>query len=345
MPIFDTLAATEHEQVLFCHDPAAGYRAILAIHSTTLGPAIGGTRLWRYPTEDAALVDALRLSAGMTYKNALAGLPAGGGKAVILLGDTPPDRDQLFRAHGRFIERLGGRFVTGEDVGTTPEDMARIHLETAHVKGLVQGMGDPSPWTARGVFHAMRAAARSRWGTDALAGRKVAIQGSGNVGGHLARLLTEAGAQLVIADVDAAHAERVARATGATIVSPDAILRTEADVLAPCALGGVLDDQSIPEIRAEIIVGGANNQLLAPRHAGALAARGILFIPDYVASAGGVLSGAVDLFGWPRSELERKIEGIHDTVLRVLEIAKAEGMSPSDAAERLARRRIEEGRR
>ncbi|EYF06976.1 Glu/Leu/Phe/Val dehydrogenase dimerization domain-containing protein [Chondromyces apiculatus] len=344
MQIFDTLASTGHEQVLFCQDPGAGYRAILAIHSTVLGPAIGGTRVLRYADEAQALDDALRLSAGMTYKNALAGMPAGGGKAVILLGDAPPDREALFRAHGRFIERLGGTFITGEDVGTSPADMEFIRRETRHVKGLPDGMGDPSPWTARGVFQAMRAAAHWRWGSADLAGKRVALQGCGHVGAPLARALSEAGARLVVADVDAARAEVVARETGAEVTTPASIARVSADIFAPCALGAVLDDASIPDLQVEVVVGAANNQLRAPRHADALAARGILYIPDYMANAGGVLSGGVDLFDWPRSEMQRRVDGIHDTVLAILESAVSEGILPSVAADRIAERRIEEGR-
>lgn len=340
MEVFKAIGPSGHEQVLFCQDPAAGYRAILAIHSTALGPALGGTRLWHYGSEDEALADALRLSAGMTFKNALAGLPAGGGKAVILAGDAPPDRARLFRAHGRFIERLGGRFITGEDVGTSPADMEHVRQETRHVGGLVSGMGDPSPWTARGVFRAMQAAARRRWGRDELAGLRVALQGCGNVGRHLARLLAEAGARLTVADVDAGRAAHVARETGAELVAPEAILGAEADIVAPCALGGVLDDQSVAAMRADVVVGAANNQLLEARHAAALAERGILYVPDYVANAGGVMSGGVDLFGWTRAEAEQRIEGIYDTVLRVLDAAAAEGVPPAVAADRLAQERI-----
>nr|AYM52964.1 glutamate/leucine/phenylalanine/valine dehydrogenase [Jahnella sp. MSr9139] len=347
MRLFDSLHALGHEQVLFCHDPAAGYRAIIAIHSTALGPAVGGTRLWRYADEAEALTDALRLARGMTYKNALAGLPAGGGKSVILRGDGPlgpQDRERLFRAHGRFIERLAGRYFTGEDVGTAPADMEFVARETRHVRGLAHGSSDPSPFTARGVFRAMQAAALRRWGKADLAGRVVALQGCGHVGQPLARLLHEAGARLRVADVDPERAADLQRAHGAEVLPPDAILRADADVLAPCALGGVLNDQTLPEIRAAIVVGAANNQLLEPRHGDALEARGVLYVPDYVANAGGVLSGGVDLFGWTPAEVARRVDAIHDTVLAVLDGARAEGVSSAVAADRLAERRLHAAR-
>ncbi|WP_437686568.1 Glu/Leu/Phe/Val dehydrogenase dimerization domain-containing protein [Sorangium sp. So ce176] len=341
--VFDTLAVTGHEQVLFCADEAAGYRGIIAVHSTVLGPALGGTRLLRYASDEDALIDALRLSRGMTYKNALAGMDVGGGKAVVLRsGAEPLDRERLFRAHGRFIERLGGRFVTGEDVGTTPADMELIRRETRHVKGLAGEGGDPSPWTARGVLRAIQAAARHRWGSDDLAGRTVALQGCGSVGSRLAAELHRLGARLIVADVDPERARRVAAELGAAVAPPDAIAAVQADVFAPCALGGVLDDRAVQALGAEIVAGAANNQLLEPRHGDALAARGVLYVPDVVANAGGVLSGGADLFGWSRAEVERRVHAIHDTVLLVLERAKADGTPPHVAAERLAEQRLRE---
>ncbi|WP_437324150.1 Leu/Phe/Val dehydrogenase [Sorangium sp. So ce381] len=341
--VFDTLAAMGHEQVLLCADEPAGYRAIIAIHSTALGPALGGTRLLGYASDEDALVDALRLSRGMTYKNALAGMDVGGGKAVVLRsGAEPLDRERLFRAHGRFIERLGGRFITGEDVGTTPADMELIRRETRHVKGLAGEGGDPSPWTARGVLRAIQAGARHRWGSDELAGRTVALQGCGSVGGRLAAELHRLGARLLVADVDPDRARHVAAELGATVVPPDAIASVQADIFAPCALGGVLDDRAVQALRAEIVAGAANNQLLEPRHGDALAARGVLYVPDVVANAGGVLSGGADLFGWTRAEVHRRVQAIYDTVLRVLEMAASDGVSPQLAAERLAEARLRE---
>jgi leucine dehydrogenase len=333
-----------HEQVVLASDPAAGYRGILAIHSTALGPAVGGTRVWRYDREEDALVDALRLSRGMTYKNALAGLRAGGGKAVVLLpAGEPPDRERLLRAHGRAVESLGGRLITGEDVGTTLADMDIIALETRYVKGRAQGGGDPSPWTAKGVLRAIQAAARHRFGTDDLAGRTVAIQGCGNVGAHLAAELRRAGARLLVADVDPARAARVAAEVGAEVVDPGAIVSAEAEILAPCALGGVMNDETLPALRCEIVAGAANNQLLEPRHGDALAARGILYVPDYAANAGGVLSGGFDLFGWTAEEVERRVHGIYDTVLSIVEMAEKGGIPTHAAADRLAEQRLRAG--
>jgi leucine dehydrogenase len=343
MEIFDELERAGHEQVAFCSDPSAGYRAIIAIHSTRLGPAVGGTRMWRYASERDALTDALRLSRGMTYKNALAGLPLGGGKAIILEPDEPANRDGLLRAHGRFVDRFGGRYVTAEDVGTSPADMAVIRTETRFVAGLVDGGGDPSPYTARGVFRGMQAAARFRWGSDELAGRTVALQGCGNVGSNLARQLARAGARLVVADVDAERATRLAAEIGAASVGADEIAAVEADVFSPCALGAVLDDRTIGKLRVELVVGAANNQLLEPRHGDALAARGVLYAPDYVVNAGGVISGGRDLLGWSAEEVARRVEAIFDTTLEVFEFARAEGVAPATAADRLADTRLAAG--
>ncbi|MGE0042670.1 MAG: Leu/Phe/Val dehydrogenase [Vicinamibacterales bacterium] len=343
MDVLDHLTAHGHEQVTIARDPAAGYVGIVAIHSTALGPAVGGTRLRAYGSFDEALTDALRLSRGMTYKNALAGLPFGGGKSV-LLGPPPPDRAAFFRAHARVIEQLGGAYVAGEDVGTTPADMQVMAEVTRHVGGLVSGVGDPSPYTAHGVRRAMEAAADARWGPGGLAGRTVAIQGLGSVGRHLASELAGFGARLIVADVDPGRVEDAVAAHGATMADPAAIHAAAADVFAPCALGGVLDDGTIPAIRAAIVCGAANNQLLEPRHAGDLAARGILYVPDYVANAGGVISGSVDLAGWPRARMTAALDGIYDTVRWVLALADADHLTPAAAADRLAEHRLAAGR-
>jgi len=340
MRLFDTIHATGHEQVLLSHDPSSHYRSIIAIHSTRLGPAVGGTRLWRYKSDGDALTDALRLSRAMTYKNAAAGLDLGGGKAVLLAPPSPIDRQALFRAHGRFIQKLGGLFITAEDVGTSPDDMAIVRHETPHVAGLQQGGGDPSPWTAKGVYRAMQAAARYRLGTDNLGQCTIAIQGAGHVGYHLAHRLHKDRARLYVADIDAARAGRLADHFNAEIVSPDEIHRVKADIFAPCALGGILDDRTIPELRAEIVAGAANNQLLEDRHGEALERKGVLYVPDYIANAGGVISGALDLLGWDTDTVRRKVHEIHDTVLGVREIAKAEGIPTSLAADHLAERRL-----
>ena len=338
------LASAEHEHVHICREPSAGYLGIIAVHSTALGPAIGGTRLWRYASLEAALVDALRLAKGMTYKVALAGLDFGGGKSVIVEPDGGVrDREALFRAHGRMVERLGGRYITAEDVGTSPADMELVSRETRHVAGLAAGGGDPSPFTARGVFRAIQAAARAAWGSDALGGRTVALQGCGNVGYALALELHQAGARLLASDTRHDRAARVAAVTGAHVVAPEEILSAEADIFAPCALGAVLNDETIPALRARVVAGGANNVLLEQRHGDELERRGILYVPDYVANAGGVLSGGRDLAGWSAETVRAKVEAIYDTVLGVLDLARREGIPTHRAADRLAEERLSAG--
>jgi leucine dehydrogenase len=330
-----------HEQVLCCHEAAAGYRGIIAIHSTALGPATGGTRFWAYASVDDALTDVLRLSRGMTYKNAAAGLAMGGGKAVII-GDNRlvEGREALFRAHGRFVDTLQGRFVTAEDVGTRPADFAVAAMETRHVAGY-EGRGeDPSPWTARGVFRGIQAAARYRWGSDDLRGRLMVLQGCGNVGSAVAQLLRGAGARLVVTDVDEARAVRCATAVQGLTVRPDDIYDTEGDVFVPCAMGGVLNDETIARLRVEVVAGAANNQLQDDRHADALTARGILYAPDYVVNAGGVISGSMVLLGETQHGMEQRIAGIFDTLLEVFDLAVRDGLTTAAAADRFAEARL-----
>jgi len=293
MDLFQSMSDMGHEQVLFCRDVASGYSGIIAIHSTRLGPAVGGTRFWNYATEEEALIDALRLSRGMSYKCAIAGVPLGGGKSIILRDSKNIDREKLFRAHGRFVERFGGRYITAEDVGTTPADMATIALETSYVGGLEGKGGDPSPWTSLGVYRAMQASAMHRWGNDDLQGKRVAIQGCGNVGYNLAKELHSAGAKLIVSDVDSAKVERLVTELDAIGVRPDEIYANEADIFAPCALGGIINDVTLPQLKVGIVCGGANNQLLEARHGDELEQRGIHYVPDYVANGGGVLSGGL----------------------------------------------------
>jgi leucine dehydrogenase len=341
MEIIEHQGGTEHERVLFGREEASGYSGIIAIHSTRLGPALGGARFWNYASEADALVDVLRLSRGMTYKNALAGLPFGGGKSIIIGDNRTPEREQLFRAHGRFVETLGGSYLTAEDVGTTTADMEFVLRETKHVAGLADRSGDPSPATARGVFRATQAAARHAWGRDELAGRRVALQGCGNVGYLLAKELHAAGAKLIVTDVDRERAERVRVECGAQRVETEEIYAAEADVFAPCALGGILNDETIPQLTVEIVAGAANNQLLDARHGEALAARGILYAPDYAANAGGVINGCIELLGWEHSRARAKVEAIYDTLLEICRRAEAGGISTSRAADQLAEARLE----
>ncbi len=336
---FAALEALGHERLLLFVDPSAKYRGIVAIHSTRLGPAVGGTRFWRYESEAAALTDALRLSRGMSYKNALAGLPFGGGKSVIWdIGGQ--DRAAVFRAHARAIDSLNGQYITGEDVGTTVQDMELMRTVTPHVAGLATGAGDPGPFTARGVFRALLACARHAWQTQDLHGRHVALQGVGGVGAQLARLLHEAGARLTIADANRERAEATAALYGASLVSPGAIYDVDADIFAPCALGGILNDDTVPRLRAQIVVGAANNQLLENRHAQGLRERGITYGPDYVANSGGVISGAMDIAGWTAEQSRARIEQIYDTMLGVLQQADVLGMTTAEAADRMAEERL-----
>lgn len=345
MRIFEKLGEYNYEQVVFCHDGSTGLRAIIAIHNTTLGPALGGCRMYPYASEDAAVTDALRLARGMTYKAAASGLNLGGGKSVII-GDPQKDKSEaLFRSFGRYIETLGGRYITAEDVGTSPEDMANIQVETSFVVGVDKtygGSGDPSPFTALGVFQGMRACAEERFGTDSLAGRTVAVQGLGHVGYHLCRLLSEAGARLVVADVREESVERVVREFGAEAVEPGEILSVECDVFAPCALGGVLDDRTVPQLRCKVVAGSANNVLLEPRHGEMLAKRGILYAPDYVINAGGVINVADELEGYNEQRATKRVMRIFESIKAVIEVAKRDGVPTHVAADTLAIERVEE---
>ena len=340
MEITETRTNINHEQVLIAHDVLSGYHGIIAIHSTSLGPAVGGTRFWNYVSEEEALTDALRLSHGMTYKTALAGLPLGGGKSIIIGENTTLNREPLLRAHGRFVDTLKGRYITAEDVGTTPADMEIVRLETQHVAGLLGRSGDPSPYTARGVFRAIQASTRFRWDTDNLSGLTVAIQGCGHVGYHLAKLLHAAGAKLIVTDVTDNNMSGVVAEFAAETVGPDEIFSVRADVFAPCALGGVINDRTIPELKVQIVAGAANNQLLEERHGAALRDRNILYAPDYVANAGGVLNGCVELLGWEAEHAARKVDEIYETMLRIFESAQAQGITTNKAADRLAEDRL-----
>ena len=339
MNITEKLTNT-HELVLIGRDDAIGYHGIIAIHSTALGPAVGGTRFWNYDSEDEALTDALRLSHGMTYKSALAGLPLGGGKSIIIGNHSARDRTALLRAHGRFIETLKGRYVTAEDVGTSPADMEIVRLETQHVAGLIGRSGDPSPYTARGVYRAIQASSQFLLNRFELSGLAVAIQGCGNVGYHLAKLLHEAGARLIATDVNSENLSRVVDEFGAEAVKPNEIFSVKADVFAPCALGGVLNDETIPQLQVQIVAGSANNQLLEQRHGAMLRDRSILYAPDYVANVGGVLNGCVELLGWTSEQSLEKINAVYDTILKIFKSAAEQAITPNEAADRLAEERL-----
>lgn len=340
MSVFEKIAAMGHEQVALCHDPVSGYKGIIAIHSTTLGPALGGTRYWTYASDEDAITDALRLSRGMTYKNAVAGLNLGGGKAVIIASGKGADRELVFRSHGRFVDSLGGRYVTAEDVGTSPSDMEYVHMETDFVAGLAERSGDPSPVTAHGVFRSIQASAHFLWGSDDLSGKTVSLQGCGHVGFHLATALMEAGAKLVVTDIDAARVKSVVDATGASAVAPDEIYAVKADIFAPSALGGIINDDTLPKLKVQIIAGAANNQLLEARHGDELEKQGVLYAPDYVANAGGVINVYGELAGWDAARALRKADEIYSTVLSVFETARREKITTYLAADRVAESRL-----
>ena len=340
MRLFDTIAEMGHEQLVICNDNSAGYRGIVAIHSTTLGPALGGTRFWQYASDEEAIVDALRLARGMTYKNAVAGLNLGGGKSVIIGDNRTTDREMIFRAHGRFVESLGGRYITAEDVGTSTADMDFVHMETKNVSGLAGRSGDPSPVTAHGVFRAIQASAKERWGSDGLSTKTVSVQGCGHVGYYLAKELHEAGAKLVVTDIDQERVKQVATEFGARAVAPDDIYGVQADIFAPCALGGIINDKTIPQLKVEVVCGAANNVLLEERHGDLLGQKQILYTPDYVANAGGVINVYSELAGWSSARAFRKADEIYDTVLRVFQIARTDSVPTYVAADRLAEQRI-----
>lgn len=340
--VFDRAAVYKHEQVSFWYDEPSGYRGIIAIHSTVLGPALGGTRFWNYRTEAEALTDVLRLSRGMTYKAAVAGLDLGGGKSVIIGDNKTPDREGIFRAHGKHVDSLNNRYITAEDVGTSPSDMEFVAQETQNAVGLAGRSGDPSPVTAFGVYRGMQACAKFRYGTDDLAGRTVAVQGVGHVGYHLCKHLHEDGATLVVTDIDEAKVNRVVEDFGATAVEGDEIYSVDADVFAPCALGAVINDDTLKILKVDIVAGAANNQLKRDRHGDALGERGIVYAPDYVINSGGLINVNAEVAGWSLERSRQKASEIYDTIMGVLEIARDESIPTYRAADRLAERRLAE---
>ena len=340
MDLYEMRDFDAHEQVVFGSDAPSGLRAIIAIHSTALGPAAGGCRMWPYATPSAAVADALRLSRGMSYKNAMAELPFGGGKAVII-GDPRDKTRERLEAFGRLVDSLGGRYVTAEDVGTTTADMQRVACITPFVSGLTresgQAGGDPGPKTALGVFLGLKAAVRFGLGRSSVEDLKVAVQGLGGVGYPLCRLLAGEGARLQVADARRAAVERVCQELGAHAVPSDSILSQEADVLAPCALGAVLDGQSIPRLRARIIAGAANNQLARAEDGEALMRAGILYAPDYIINAGGIISVAHEYRGGATAaQVRAEIEKIPARLTAIIERARREGRPTSTVADQMA---------
>jgi leucine dehydrogenase len=345
MSVFDNREFNGHEMVVFGNDEPTALRAIVAVHSTALGPAAGGCRMWAYGTTDEAITDALRLSRGMSYKNALAGLPFGGGKAVII-GDSRRKTPQLFEAFGRFIDSLGGLYITAEDVGTTTADMEQVAKQTSFVTGLHRRAGefggDPSPKTALGVYLGIKAAAKFRWGRTDVAGLRVAVQGLGGVGYHLCRLLAADGAVLRVADVRSTASDRVRDELGATVVPVEQILSEDVDVFAPCALGAVLNEHTVGNLRARIVAGAANNQLAKDSDGTALQAAGVLYAPDYVINAGGIISVTREYLGGSSdAQVNAEIHAIADRLTEIFEKARRESKPANVVADRFAQERIE----
>jgi len=344
--IFNQIASMGHEQVVFCHDEKTGLRAIIAIHNTVLGPALGGTRMWQYASDLDALTDALRLSEGMTYKAAVAGLNLGGGKAVIL-GDSRKDKSEAyFRRYGKFVDSLGGKYITAEDVGTSKQDMEWIAMETKSVSGLPEhkgGSGDPSPVTAYGVYMGVKASAKQVYGNDSLNGKKVMVQGAGNVGRYLIDNLIKEGAIVYVSDIFEDQLQKITSVHGAVqVIAPEKVYDVDMDIYAPCALGATINDETIGRLKCAIVAGGANNQLKdTEKHMKMLMDRNILYAPDFVINAGGLINVYSELEGYNRQNAMSKTENIYNQTLAIFETAKTEGISTLQAAQKLAERRIE----
>ena len=342
MKIFDYMEQYAYEELAFYTDEATGLRALICIHDTTLGPACGGTRMWPFATEEEAILDVLRLARAMTYKSSLAGLDYGGGKAVIIGDPTIDKSEALFRAHGRFVDTLGGRYLTTEDVGIVNEDVVHMRKETRFAAGLPEshgGLGGAEVITGFGIYQGARACMKAVTGSDSLEGKTVAIQGFGKVARHYARHLRDEGARIIAADI---NETRIAEAVsiGASIVAPEEIYAVECDIFSPCALGGVLNDDTIPQIKAPIVAGAANNQLEEPRHAEALAEAGILYAPDYAINPGGVITVTCEVEGKSREAARERTGKVYDTLLDIFARAKDERTTTAEAADRLAEDRI-----
>jgi leucine dehydrogenase len=342
--IFSQLEAFGHQKVVFCSDPDTGLKAIIAIHDTTLGPALGGTRMWAYKTEADALNDVLRLSKTMTYKSAVAGLNLGGGKAVII-GDSRKDKTEpLLRKFGRFIKNLNGEFITATDVGTNPRDMEYIRMETEHVMGVpetIGGSGDPSPITALGVYMGIKACVKEYYGNDTLTGRSIIVQGVGQVGENLVKLLCDENSKVYVSDINEENVRQVAKKYGAEVVANNSIFDINADIYAPCALGATINNETISKLKCVIIAGSANNQLDDERLRGRqLLERGILFAPDYVINAGGIINCYSELMGFSKKRTMQLTENIYEATINVLKLSAAESISTIEAADKIAENRI-----
>lgn len=347
--VFHNMAQNDHQKIVFCQDNATGLKAIIAIHDTTLGPALGGTRMWNYKTEAEALQDVLRLSRGMTYKAAITGLNLGGGKAVII-GDSKKDKSEaLMRKYGKFIQNLNGEYITAEDVGTSPKDMEYIKMETSHVAGIPEslgGLGDPSPVTAFGVYMGMKACAKHMWGNDSLAGKSVAVQGVGHVGENLVKHLREENAKVYISDLSEERLSYVAKKYGAEVVPNNSIYDLNIDIYAPCALGATVNTETLNRLKCAIIAGAANNQLADEHvHGHLVMEKGILYAPDFLINAGGLINVYAELSNYSAKRAMEKTEHIYEVTLEILKKSQEENIPTFEAANRIAEKRIEDLRR
>lgn len=344
--VFNLMEELQHEQVVICNDPHSKLKAIIAIHNTTLGPALGGTRMWNYVSDDDAMIDALRLSRGMTYKAAISGLNLGGGKAVII-GDPSLKSEVLWRRYGKFVNSLNGKYITAEDVNTSAKDMEYIHLETKHVTGIPEymgGSGDPSPFTAYGVFVGMKACAHKHWGNDNLSGKKVLVQGVGHVGQYLVGHLVEAGAKVYITDINETRIKETTDKFNVEYVSPEKMLELDIDIYAPCALGAIINDDTIGKLKCAIIAGAANNQLSVEKiHGQQLIEKGILYAPDFLINAGGLVNVAAEAGGaYNREKVTKDVEKIYNRILDIFTLSEMEKITTQEAAMRIAQKRIDD---
>ncbi len=342
MEIFEALAKRGHEQLVYWSEPSIGYKGLIAIHDTTLGPALGGTRFWNYTCEREAVTDVLRLSRGMTYKASVAGLNLGGGKSVIIGDNRTIHREMIFRAHGRAVESLKGRYITAEDVGTSVDDMEFVRMETESVAGVRGRSGDPSPITAYGTYRGIKASAKYRYGSDDLADKHLTVQGLGHVGYHVCKYLSEDGARLTVTDIHAERVQTVVDEFGATAAKPDDIYAIDADIFTPCALGAVVNDDTLQVLNVDIVAGAANNVLGRSEHGTMLHERGVLYAPDYVINAGGLCNVYGEIHGWTAEQSKQKAGEIFTTLLRIFERAADDGIPTSKAADRVAQQRIME---
>lgn len=346
---FQAMTENDHQKVVYCYDKATGLKAIIAIHDTTLGPALGGTRMWNYKSEGEALTDVLRLSRGMTYKAAITGLNLGGGKAVII-GDSKKDKSEaMMRRYGKCIENLNGEYITAEDVGTSPKDMEYVKMETNHVAGIPEslgGLGDPSPVTAYGVYMGMKACAQIQWGNDSLNGKVVAVQGVGHVGENLVKHLREENAKVYISDINEERLKEISKKYGAEVVANNAIYDLDIDIYAPCALGATVNTESLNLLKCSIIAGAANNQLADENiHGNMVMEKGILYAPDFLINAGGLINVYSELMGYSSKRAMEKTEHIYEVALEILKKSREEKIPTFVAANRIAEKRIEDIRR